>query len=70
MTRHTADLAALAAYVGDLRHVVAALEPFIVPGGLELTDAGWGDIRTAIYASHLSLDRNLPDVRGWLAGLS
>ena len=41
-----------------------------MPGGLELTDAGWGDIRTAIYASHLSLDRNLPDVRGWLAGLS
>lgn len=70
MTSHSADVAALAAYVGDLRRLVTALEPFIVPGGLKLTDAGWGDIRTAIYASHVGLDRNLPDVRAWLAGLN
>ena len=70
MTSHPADVAALAAYVGDLRHLVAALEPFIVPGGLTLTDTSWGDIRVAIYAVDVSLDRNLPEVRAWLIGLN
>jgi len=70
MTSHSADVAALAAYVGDLRHLVAALEPFIAPGGLRLTDAGWGDIRIAIHAVDVSLDRNLPEVRAWLIGLN
>jgi len=70
MTSHSADVAALAAYVRDLRHLVAALEPFIVAGGLKLTDASCGDIRIAIHAADVSLDRNLPDVRGWLAGLT
>jgi len=65
MTSHSADAAALTANVGDLRKLVTALEPFIVPGGLRLTDATWGDIRTAIHAAihavDVSLDRNLPE---------